>query len=154
IPQRLITRIGAHPRRKETVVITVAANGVPGTSLAREDTPAKVPYAHVFQSDDRCDTWRPLPGLPDVVFNALAFETQTPYRLLVGGDAGVWMLNDDQSWASIAGNMPNVVISDLIFHDRDRILTAATYGRGMWRLKVHEPFPVALPVNPAAPEDP
>src|SRR5262249_37904623 len=36
----------------------------------------------------------------------------------------------------------------------DRILTAATYGRGIWRLKVHEPFPVALPVDPAVPNDP
>src|SRR5258708_5598597 len=37
-------------------------------------------------------------------------------------------------WASVAGNMPNVVVSDLVYHHGDRILTAATYGRGIWRL--------------------
>jgi hypothetical protein len=49
------------------------------------------------------------------------------------------------TWASIAGNMPNVVVSDLRYHKKDRILTAATYGRGIWRLKIEEPFPKVLP---------
>jgi hypothetical protein len=29
--------------------------------------------------------------------------------------------------------LPNAMISDLVFHYRDRGLTAATYGRGVWR---------------------
>jgi photosystem II stability/assembly factor-like uncharacterized protein len=135
IPQRLITRLGTHPKSADYVVATVAASGVPGTSLSGD-----TPYAHVFESDDKGITWRPLEGLPDVVYNALAFETRDPYRLFVGGDSGVWM-HDGMRWASIAGNMPNVVISDLIFHHDDQYLYAATFGRGMWRLKVHEPFP-------------
>jgi photosystem II stability/assembly factor-like uncharacterized protein len=149
IPKRLITRIGTHPKNASLIVVTVAASGVPGTSL--EDD---APYAHVFESDDRGQTWRPLDGLPDVVYNALAFETREPYRLFVGGDSGVWM-RDGIHWASVAGNMPNVVVSDLIFHHGDQILTAATFGRGIWRLKVHEPFPVTSPVDASvAPDNP
>ncbi len=147
IPQRLITRIATHPKDAGYVVVTVAASGVPGTSLASD-----APYAHVFESDDMGQTWRPLDGLPDVVYNAIAFETRDPYRLFVGGDSGVWM-HDGTSWASVAGNMPNVVVSDLIFHHSDQILTAATYGRGIWRLKVHEPFPISTPLDPSLPPD-
>jgi photosystem II stability/assembly factor-like uncharacterized protein len=149
IPQRLITRIGTHPKDAAYVVVTVAANGVPGTSLESD-----APYAHVFESEDMGVTWRPLDGLPDVVYNAIAFETHEPYRLFVGGDSGVWM-HHGTSWASIAGNMPNVVVSDLIFHHDDQILTAATYGRGIWRIKVHEPFPISSPLDPSvAPDNP
>jgi photosystem II stability/assembly factor-like uncharacterized protein len=149
IPQRLITRIGTHPTTAGYVVATVAASGVPGTSLESD-----APYAHVFESDDMGVTWRPLDGLPDVVYNALAFETRDPYRLFVGGDSGVWM-HDGMRWVSIAGNMPNVVVSDLVFHHDDQILTAATYGRGIWRIKVHEPFPISPPLDlSVAPDHP
>jgi photosystem II stability/assembly factor-like uncharacterized protein len=149
IPQRLITRISTHPKTASLVVATVAASGVPGTSLE-----SNAPYAHVFESDDMGLTWRSLDGLPDVVYNALAFETREPYRLFVGGDSGVWM-HDGTSWASVAGNMPNVVVSDLTFHHDDQILTAATYGRGIWRLRVHEPFPITTPLDGSVtPHDP
>lgn len=149
IPQRLITRISTHPKKASYVVATVAASGVPGTSLE-----GGAPYAHVFESDDMGVTWRTLDGLPDVVYNALAFETREPYRLFVGGDSGVWM-HDGMRWASIAGNLPNVVVSDLIFHHDDQYLYAATFGRGMWRLKVHEPFPYVPPLDASAtPDDP
>ena len=155
IPQRLITRIGTHPKHPKTVVLTVAASGVPGTSLSAQTV--RSPYAHVFQSDDQGESWKPLDGLPDVVYNALAFETHKPYRLFVGGDSGVWMrdVSDKgrESWASIAGNMPNVVVSDLIFHHDDQILTAATFGRGIWRLKVKEPFPVTAPLDASIADD-
>jgi len=49
--------------------------------------------------------------------------------------------------------MPNVVVSDLIFHHDDQYLFAATFGRGIWRLKVHEPFPVSPPLDPSEPPD-
>lgn len=161
IPRRVVTRIATHPTRAETVVVTVASTGVPGTSLAQEQSP----YSHVFQSDNSGESWQPLDGgyLPDVVYNALAFETQPPYRLFVGGDSGVWVATDPDTgkdttairWASIQGNMPNVVISDLIYHHKDRVLTAATYGRGFWRLSVEpsDSWKVVGPEPEDAPSD-
>jgi photosystem II stability/assembly factor-like uncharacterized protein len=162
IPPRLITRIAFHPVERATIVITVASTGLPGASLARAQP--QTPYGHVFRSADGGDTWIAIDNgeLPDVVYNALAFETQPPYRIFVGGDAGVWVttkpagLNQawaDCGWASFAGNMPNVVISDLNFHHDDRILTAATYGRGIWRYKAHEPMPDEAPIPAGANAD-
>ena len=37
-------------------------------------------------------------------------------------------------WTDITGDMPNVIISDLVLHHKTRLLFAATYGRGIWRL--------------------
>ncbi len=138
IPRRLITRIATHPTSAKVVVVTVASTGVPGTSLKLTGgATGQLPYSHVFMSPDAGTTWEALDPntLPDVVYNALAFETHPPYRLFVAGDAGVWM-GTPHGWASIAGNMPNVVVSDLVYHHDARVLTAATYGRGIWRLKL------------------
>jgi hypothetical protein len=63
------------------------------------------------------------------------FETHPPYRLFIGSDLGVWA-EVDGYWVHINGNLPNVVVSDLVYHHRDRTLTAATYGRGIWRIQI------------------
>jgi len=151
IPRRLITRIETHPKSSRTVAVTVASTGAPGAGLRRINqddtvTPTEIPYSHVFLSHDMGNTWTDIDGgrLPNVVHNALAYETHPPYRLFVGGDAGVWAYVEN-TWISISGNLPNVMVSDLVFHHKDRILTAATYGRGIWRLTVAGPFDLIPP---------
>lgn len=149
IPPRLITRIETHPRTARTVVVTVASTGLPGASLRpttkvqqaaeplfrKTETRFQKAYSNVFQSDDMGESWKDIDGgsLPNVVFYALAFETRQPYRLFAAGDAGVFVKEDD-GWTPINGNLPNVVVSDLVYHHKDQILVAATYGRGIWRL--------------------
>jgi len=141
IPGRLVTRIETHPKMAEAVVVTVASSGALGANLIRTDNrSAKCeeclrPYSHVFFSDDMGTTWQDLDAgaLPNVVYHAAVFETRPPYRLFVAGDTGVWVVIQD-GWMSISGNLPNVVISDLVYQHEDQVLTAATYGRGIWRL--------------------
>ena len=171
IPSRLITRIAFHPVDRKTIVITVGSTGIPGVNLVRTDVSvgnnnqsAAQPYGHVFRSVDGGETWHALDSgqLPDVVYNALTFETHPPYRIFAGGDAGVWVTTintaykeaTDCGWASFGGNMPNVVVSDLNFNHKDRILTAATYGRGIWRHKAHEPLEAVAPIPVSADADP
>ena len=135
IPARAITSIQIHPKSVETVVVTVASSGIEnsGVDLA---TGNDLPYRHVFRSRDMGNTWEDIDGgaLPDVVFYAAAYETHPPYRLFVAGDAGVWV-ETEETWLNLSGNLPNVVVSDLVYHDKDRTLTAATYGRGVWRMR-------------------
>jgi len=143
IPGRLITRIETHPKSAKAVVVTVASSGAVGANLvcAGDATAGRQeslrPYSHVFFSEDMGATWRDLDGgaLPNVVYYAAAFETRPPYRLFVAGDTGVWMAVQN-GWMSISGNLPNVVVSDLVYHHNDQVLTAATYGRGIWRLNL------------------
>jgi hypothetical protein len=40
------------------------------------------------------------------------------------------------TWQDLTRNLPNVMVVDLVHHDADRTLTAATYGRSLWRLQL------------------
>jgi len=37
---------------------------------------------------------------------------------------------------NMSANLPNVNVVDLVFHEKDRTLSAATYGRSLWRTRI------------------
>ena len=41
-----------------------------------------------------------------------------------------------ETWKNLTRNLPKVPIVDLVYHETDGTLTAASYGRSLWRLKV------------------
>jgi photosystem II stability/assembly factor-like uncharacterized protein len=143
IPARVITRIESHPRRPARVVATVGGAGMVARAMPRARRPGVAPItsgvenlSHVFLSEDSGLTWRSIgaPGMPDVAYHAAVFETHEPYRLFVANDCGVWMTEDYAAWTDISTSLPHAMISDLVYHHHDRSLTAATYGRGIWRV--------------------
>lgn len=133
IPRRIVTKIQIHPRNPNSIALCVGSTTVMAASLNGD----ALPYSHVFWSDDLGATWSDIDEryLPNVVYNSLDFEAHPPYRLFAGGDAGVWCLDQD-GWVNISGTLPNVIVSDLDYHAKDRILTAGTFGRGIWRLPI------------------
>ena len=135
IPARAITSITTHPKAPAAVVVTVASTGILGSGV-QLCTGKDLPYNHVFRSQDGGDTWTDIDAgkLPNVVFYAAAYGTRPPYQLFVGGDVGVWA-EMGNGWLNISGNLPSVVVSDLVYHHKDSTLTAATYGRGVWRIR-------------------
>ncbi len=135
IPARAITDIQFHPARPATIVVTVASSGIKSSGVELSSG-KDLPYRHVFQSDDLGNSWTDVDqgGLPNVVYYAACFATTPPYRLFVAGDLGVWV-RMKPGWLDISGNLPSVVVSDLVYHAKDHTLTAATYGRGVWRMK-------------------
>jgi photosystem II stability/assembly factor-like uncharacterized protein len=134
IPARAITSIASHPKMPATVVVTVASTGILSSGVELR-TGAPLPYGHVFRSLDAGDTWTDIDAgaLPNVVFYAAAYESRPPFGLFIGGDVGVWA-EAKSGWLNISGNLPTAVVSDLVYHHKDRTLTAATYGRGVWRI--------------------
>ena len=75
--------------------------------------------------------------MPDSPHNSIAFRNDQPDTLFVASDAGVFQSTDvGATWTNISGNLPNTMFVDLVYHEKDRTLTVATYGRSMWRLKV------------------
>lgn len=148
IPARAITSIQIHPKSVDTVVVTVASSGVQNSGVDLV-TGQDLPYRHVFRSRDMGNTWEDIDGgaLPNVVFYAAAYETHPPYRLFVAGDVGVWAETKGK-WRNVSGNLPSVVVSDLVYHHKDRTLTAATYGRGVWRIRPGSWANVMAPVGP------
>ncbi len=143
IPARVITRIESHPRKASRLVVTIGGTGIVSRAMPRGRRHGAAPItsgeehlAHVFLSEDCGLSWRPIdtPEMPDVAYHAAVFETHEPYRLFVANDCGVWMTPDFAAWTDFSTSLPNVIIADLVYHHRDRTLTAATHGRGIWRI--------------------
>ena len=54
--------------------------------------------------------------------------------------------HDDQStqlliakaftWMNMTGNLPNAMVVDLVLQTKDSTLSAATYGRSLWRTRI------------------
>jgi ligand-binding sensor domain-containing protein len=57
--------------------------------------------------------------------------------IYVGNDAGVFVSPDSgNSWMNMTGNLPNVMVVDLVMQEREKTLSAATYGRSLWRTRI------------------
>jgi photosystem II stability/assembly factor-like uncharacterized protein len=128
----------------------LAGPALPGFTITRiltSPTDAQIVYAtvanfnarHVFRSRDGGQTWTDIDRgqLPDVPHHAIAIPGAKPMTLYVCSDAGVFGSSDGgDNWKSLTRNLPTVPIVDLVYHEADGTLTAASYGRSMWRLKV------------------
>jgi len=169
LPGRLISRIDILPKPQKDgslpVVVTVAGSGV-GKYLTLDAQGRGTGglsdrgFSHVFLSVDGGATYADQDSgtLPPLPFHAAVYETWPPYRVFVGGDFGVYMGNVGEGirpdtgaretvilgWTNITGNMTPVIVTDLVYHHKDRVLTAATYGRGIWQLKMDEAGWLAL----------
>ena len=77
-------------------------------------------------------------SLPSVPANAITYQKNSPDRLYIGTDIGVFYkdntLND---WIQMDNGLPNVVVTDLHIHYGTGKLRAATYARGLWETKVN-----------------
>jgi photosystem II stability/assembly factor-like uncharacterized protein len=93
----------------------------------------------VFHSDDAGTTWRDIDHgrLPNVPHHAIVFQADSPNTFFVGSDAGVFMTPDlGSTWINYNRNLPHTMVVDLVYHAGERTLSAATYGRSIWKVKV------------------
>jgi photosystem II stability/assembly factor-like uncharacterized protein len=123
LPGFTITRILTHPTNAQIVYVTVA----------------NFHASHVFRSKDSGPTWTDIDRgqLPDVPHHAVAIPRAKPSTVYVCSDAGAHVSTDaGETWKSLTRNLPTVPIVDLVYHEIDGTLTAASYGRSIWRLKV------------------
>jgi hypothetical protein len=55
----------------------------------------------------------------------------------VGNDAGVFVLDrNETTWSNLSKNLPHAMVVDLVYQEKERTLSAATYGRSIWRIKL------------------
>jgi photosystem II stability/assembly factor-like uncharacterized protein len=123
LPGHTITRLESHPKDAKLVIATVANFG----------------HSHVFCTRDGGLTWEDLDKgqLPDVPHHVAVIGGDELDKVYVGNDAGVFVLDTVAgSWMNLTKNLPNAMVIDLVYHDKDGTLSAATYGRSIWRIKL------------------
>ena len=123
LPKQMITRIETSPDSADDLFVTVAGFG----------------HRHVFRSSNGGWSWEDVDRgeLPDVPFNAAVIPPNHTKTVYVCGDAGVFVSFDrGNTWMNLTRNLPNVRITDLVYVENENTLFAATYGRGLWRLRL------------------
>jgi photosystem II stability/assembly factor-like uncharacterized protein len=96
-------------------------------------------------------TWSDLSGtgataLPDAPLNTIAVDPADANILYVGTDIGVFQtanFGGDWSNATAPLGLPNVIVTDLKAMPLQGYLYAATYGRGIFRIRIRNNDPVA-----------
>ncbi len=129
----------------------LASATLPGHTITRIDSAAKLGadfllvtignfgHSHLFCSRDGGKTWEDMDNgqLPDVPHHAVVIRPDEPKTVYVGNDAGVFVSHDSGiTWMNMTRNLPNVMIVDLVLHEKDGTLSAATYGRSLWRTRI------------------
>jgi photosystem II stability/assembly factor-like uncharacterized protein len=128
LPDRYVTRIVAGHDSENTVYAVFN-----GYNANTPTTPGKV-----FMSTDRGATWQNVSGnLPDIPVTAIALDPQDANRMWISTDAAVYSTRDrGKTWESERRNMPVVAVIDLDYNAKTGNLVAATFGRGVWRMRV------------------
>ncbi|MFL6233957.1 MAG: WD40/YVTN/BNR-like repeat-containing protein [Thermoanaerobaculia bacterium] len=123
VPGKPIMAIESDPANADLVLLGLAGFG----------------NRHLFGSSDGGRHWKDLDGghLPDAPINSLVIPLAIPDTVFAAGDAGVFRSDlRGTAWQSLTANLPNVRVTALVYHERSQTLFAATYGRGVWKLKV------------------
>ncbi len=75
--------------------------------------------------------------LLDVEHNALAVDRTAPNNIYAGADIGVWHSSDGgMHWAPLENGLPDAPVFDLQIHPTQRLLRAATHGRGVFEISL------------------
>ena len=73
--------------------------------------------------------------LLDVEHNALAVDSLAPDNVYVGADIGIWHSADrGATWMPLQNGLPDAPVFDLQIHPTQRLLRAATHGRGVYEI--------------------
>src|SRR6266699_2371008 len=124
---------------------------LPGYTITRIDSTAKLGadwlfvtianfgHSHLFRSKDGGKIWEDVDKgqLPNVPHHAVVIRPDAPKTVYVGNDAGVFVSRDSgNTWMNMTGNLPNAMVVDLVLQEKDSTLSAATYGRSLWRTRI------------------
>lgn len=126
LPNRWVTQLKVDAKNENYVYATFSGfrNG--------EDS------AHVFKSEDGGKTWENISGnLPNTPVNNLIVDPKNRHKLYIATDVGIFVTkNDGKKWYSLGLGMPLAPVTDLVLHESTNTLFAATFGRGIYELKL------------------
>ena len=123
LPGKVITRIASFPDNPDRLFATIGGFG----------------NSHLFRSDNGGLSWEDADNgkLPNVPHHAVTIQSDRPSNIYLGNDVGVFASTDSgATWRRLTRNLPNVPVVDLVYHAGAKALTAATYGRSIWRIQL------------------
>jgi hypothetical protein len=131
------------------------AAGLPNrvqTSSVADSRDARVAYAtfsgfsgmngdalgHVFMTASGGAQWSDISGnLPNIPVNGVVADPEIADTLYVATDIGVFVTSDrGAAWTPLGAGLPIVPVTSLALQSASRVLTAATFGRGAWELRL------------------
>ena len=131
-------------------IATIDLGPVAGSAYLAVDNHRQDDFApRVFRTRDFGVTWTPIAaGLPDGHYVTVVRADPARDGLLYAGtDRGVFVSFDDGlQWRSLQRNLPSVIVTDLLMHNRDLIV--ATMGRAIWLLDDLTPLRQAAALGP------
>jgi len=88
----------------------------------------------VFRSIDGAESWENISyNLPNIPANCAAIDSDDG-SIYVGTDLGIYYWNSSYAnWQPYNNGLPNVIVSEIEVNNLSDVVTAATYGRGIWR---------------------
>lgn len=76
-------------------------------------------------------------NLPNVPINTIVHQEDSPDRLYIGTDVGVFYTDYNSAyWQRYGSGLPNVIVFELEINYTNNKLRAASYGRGMWEVDI------------------
>jgi len=76
-------------------------------------------------------------NLPNVPVNCIVYQKDSPDRLFIGTDIGVFYTDyNSLYWEPYGEDLPNLIVNELEIFYPDNKLRAATYGRGIWETEI------------------
>jgi photosystem II stability/assembly factor-like uncharacterized protein len=132
LPNRSISDIAVHPTNPYKVYVVLGGTGTPHVYRC-DNTLANTPvWVNISGSG--------LTGLPDVHTNSIALDPAAPDTVIyVGNDVGFfYTLDGGATWRNGTQplGLPNVQVNTVRVVPATGYLMAATYGRGMWRIRL------------------
>lgn len=143
LPNRAYTSISINPADQNDVIVGISGTGTAHVYRCTNTTAATPVWTAAGGSGSN--------GLPDVPLNSLARDSQSPATCwFAATDVGVFMTEDaGATWTNITQprGLPNVQVNVLDVNAGTGYMTAATFGRGMWRMR-YLPLIATVTINP------
>jgi len=111
-----------------------------------DNSPSGSTFGRVFETTNGGQSWTDIThGLPNVPTWTIVIDPRTGF-LYVGDDEGVFeSTNGGGSWLPFGAGLPAVQVHDLELNQNLNVLTAATYGRGVYQIALAD-----IPANSGA----
>lgn len=126
LPKRWVTRVAID--NKDENVVYATFSGFRSSDQS----------AHIMRSKDGGESWEDISGnLPEVPVNDIVINPNNRHTLYAATDVGVFVTpNGGKKWYSLGEGIPLVAVTDLSYHEPTGVLYAATFGRGIYEVKL------------------